>query len=221
MLRGNIMQRLKNNEKGFGTIEIILVLIIVLLIGAVGYLVYKNQHKATVTKVVTITKTSPATNKTSANDPTASWNPYASTVGKFSLKYPSTWVTATKPELCTPGLLLLGANSDNVGKCGSDNFGQLSISSQQQVKTCGLDTGSYNNITQVKVTASGVTGTKTSGTATQSDQILGSLPEGTKSVQYCFNKNGLTYIADYNQISTYPDVLTDFDLMVTKTLKFN
>ena len=37
--------KIKNNEPGFGTIEIILILVIIVLIGAVGWLVYKGHNK--------------------------------------------------------------------------------------------------------------------------------------------------------------------------------
>jgi hypothetical protein len=50
------MGKLKTDEKGFGAVEAILIVIIIVLIGAVGYLVYKNNHKTVVTKVVTVTK---------------------------------------------------------------------------------------------------------------------------------------------------------------------
>ena len=49
------MRLIKKDQNGFGTLELILVLIIVLLIGVVGYMVYKNHN--TPAKVVTVTKT--------------------------------------------------------------------------------------------------------------------------------------------------------------------
>lgn len=39
------MSKLSRNQKGFGVVEAVLVLIILVLIGAVGYLVYKNHQK--------------------------------------------------------------------------------------------------------------------------------------------------------------------------------
>jgi hypothetical protein len=47
------------------------------------------------------------------------------------------------------------------------------------------------------------------------------LPDLTKVVIYSFYANGRTYIAQYNQRIDDPDILPDFDLMITKTLKFS
>ena len=41
----------KQNQSGFGTIEILLVLVIVVLIGVIGYMVYENHYKITSTTV--------------------------------------------------------------------------------------------------------------------------------------------------------------------------
>jgi hypothetical protein len=58
------MKSLNKNEQGFGTVEIIMLVVIIVLIGTVGYLVYKNHHQPT--KVVTITRTI-----TASSSPTA------------------------------------------------------------------------------------------------------------------------------------------------------
>ncbi|HSW85574.1 MAG TPA: hypothetical protein VLF79_03135 [Candidatus Saccharimonadales bacterium] len=42
------MNEISKNENGFGAVGIILIIVILALIGAVGYLVYKNQHQTTV-----------------------------------------------------------------------------------------------------------------------------------------------------------------------------
>ncbi len=59
------MNKINKNQKGFGTVESILVVIIVVLIGAVGFLVYKNHHKtapvASATKTTIVKSTAPKT----------------------------------------------------------------------------------------------------------------------------------------------------------------
>jgi len=60
------MNKLLKNEKGFGAVEALLIAIIVVLIGAVGFLVYKDGHKTTtvVTKTVIVTPKSTASKST-------------------------------------------------------------------------------------------------------------------------------------------------------------
>lgn len=65
-----------------------LVLIIVILIGIVGFMVYKNHNKKTVAKSVATTTTSPKTPNQVATDPYAGWATYTSQSG-FSFKYPT------------------------------------------------------------------------------------------------------------------------------------
>jgi hypothetical protein len=47
------------------------------------------------------------------------------------------------------------------------------------------------------------------------------LPDGTKVVIYLFYAHGRTYVVRYGQRIGEPDILRDFDLMITKTLKFS
>lgn len=62
------MKRLKGNQTGFGALVPILIIIIIGLIGAVGWLVYQNQHKTTTKAVVVKAKTTkPATKATAQN----------------------------------------------------------------------------------------------------------------------------------------------------------
>jgi hypothetical protein len=56
-----MMGKLRNNQKGFGTVEIILIVVIVALIGVVGWFVYKNHNKTT-----------PSTTNTTSTTPTTS-----------------------------------------------------------------------------------------------------------------------------------------------------
>lgn len=50
------MDKFKNNQSGFSTVEAVLVLVIVLLIGVVGFMVYTNHNKITTTDMPTNTK---------------------------------------------------------------------------------------------------------------------------------------------------------------------
>ncbi len=217
------MSKLRRNEAGFSAVEVVLVLVIVALIGVVGYMVYKNHNKTTpvTSQQGATSKTTTPTPKPVATDPPADWTTYSGSDGKISLKYPKTWVMATHPELCSSGILLLGANSSSVGKCATEDFGQVSVTWQPSHANCGdLNSDAWTVNTKETVKISGVSGLKQTATAKAPGAGLGSDPEGTKVVNYCFNAGGDTYVANYTQLSTYPDALSDFNTMVTKTLKF-
>lgn len=215
------MARINKDQKGFTLIEGLLVVIALALVTGVGFYVI-NANKDKKDDTVTSASTSKTSEKTkSVADPTSDWAPYTSTSGKFSLKYPKAWATATHPELCADGIFMLGGNSASVGKCASDDFGQMTVTWRSDRAVCGdLNSDAWTQNSKETVTASGVSGTRIVATAKAPGQGLGSVPEGTATVQYCFVNNGTTYIADYTQLSTYPNVLNDFNTMVTKTLKF-
>jgi len=67
--------KLKSDEQGFSAVEVILVLVIVVLIGAVGFLVYKNHNKTTKASVATTTTTT----KPAATTPTKTTTPASTT----------------------------------------------------------------------------------------------------------------------------------------------
>ncbi len=217
-------------QQGFTAVEAVLILVIVAIIGFVGWYVWhaKNDTNSTYDKAGNLSLASkPASKQKSTSttpqavDPTADWTAYSSKSGVYSLKYPKSWVTATNPELCSEGTLLLGANSKSVGKCASEGFGQISVtSSAGDYSSTSTFSGGYASVTKSSVTVDGVLGVKESGVASGQDAALGSLADGVKVVEYTFYTKGRTYNVTYTQDPTYPDVLSDFDLMVTKTLKF-
>ncbi len=65
------MLKLKNNDDGFSAVELVMVIVIVGLIGVVGWMVYKNHHKAAPVAAVTVTKT---VTKPATTTPTATVN---------------------------------------------------------------------------------------------------------------------------------------------------
>ncbi len=219
---------MKKNQ-GFGLIEGLLILLIIGILAGVGWFVWqskkntdKNLNSAAQTEIKA--GSSKKATATVEKDPTADWVAYSNKEGSFSLKHPKTWVKASNPELCNPGLLLIGADENSVGKCATESFGQMSVSSAEGNYTAeqALASG-YTDVTQETVTVEGVSGTKYSGSA--SGQMLGEGPgglaDGTKVTKYVFYTNSRTYTATYIKASSYPDALSDFNLMVTKTLKFS
>lgn len=214
-----------------GSIEIILIGLVAILVAIGLYLWYGKTHlKGSVEPVSKTTETPKAT-----PDPTAGWKSFTSTSGKFSLKYPPTWVQPVHQDLCTPSILqnsiYLGPTADTVLHCASSYFGMIGVVSVDGDKSsqyvlggnyAGSAIGStYNSSSVQDVKADGVSGKRFSGTVKTSPDGPGSMPVGTKAVLYVFVTNGRTYMAFYTQQPTgNPDVLADFDTMIQKTLKF-
>ena len=93
------MGKLKDGQSGFSAVEGILILVIVVLIGVVGFMVFKNHSKTKPTPVAgTTTKSSSATTPakiTTTPDPYAGWQTYSNS--QVSFKYPSDWKTSNGP----------------------------------------------------------------------------------------------------------------------------
>jgi hypothetical protein len=86
---------LRQNNKGFGAIELLLILLVVVVLAGAGWYVWMRENKA---KTPTTGNTS-TTNKTSQNgttpqskpDPYAGWKTYADTQHHYTFKYPAAW----------------------------------------------------------------------------------------------------------------------------------
>ncbi|MES2971321.1 MAG: hypothetical protein V4702_03310 [Patescibacteria group bacterium] len=219
-------------QSGFGIIQVLLVIVVIGLIGGTSWYVFQARKKTNQSLQNTAnSQNDPLTaepkkeaSKTDV-DPTADWISYTNKVGVFSLKYPKTWATASAPELCTEELVLLGGNSSSVGKCATESFGQMYVVSSigDNRTDLALDTKHYPDVKTAVANADGVTGTRSEGAYKSSaEDVLTQYADGTKVVRYVFYAtNGRTYAATYAQTDGFPDVLADFETMVTKTLKFN
>lgn len=227
-------RRIKNQR---GSLDLIFIVIFfVLAAGLGGYVYYQqrqtqqaelNAGKGVIVSKHVVAKKTPA----AAVDPTAGWTAFTSVKGKFSLKYPSTWVVPINQDLCNAGMfdraIYLGPAAATVLHCASSYFGMMGVFSIAGVHQSDYALGSssngttYENPTDVPVTVSDVTGNRFSGTIKTSAGGPGSLYPGTKTIRYVFYTNGTTYVATYNQQPANPDVSTDFDTMVKSTLKFN
>jgi hypothetical protein len=223
------------NQKDFSLAETLLILVVAGIIGGAGCGMYmdrkeagKRTDNAGSSPESSAEQTGRQKGQPAEPDETDGWAPYVSAEGKFSLRYPKNWVRPTNPEYCTPGLFMAGANAESVGECASDSFGQIYVSSTEgnHISAHKLATNAYpyQNITSQQAQADNIKGTRETGTAKgqMSEQFaMPGLPDGAKVVVYSFYAHGRTYIAQYTQRSGDPNVLRDFDLMVTKTLKFS
>ena len=223
---------MKTNQKGFSLVEGLLIFVIIGLLVFIGIYIHRSNEKvskdllpnSSITKP-NYTKNTGQKNVSTSADATANWQSFSSTDGMFSVKYPKTWVQPNNTQYCDKTLLAfglyLGPNADTVLKCGSDGgFGEISIDSNKE-NNAGFDFKSdYTNVVKKSVVVDGVTGERISAISSGQQQLLGSLPDGTIVVEYTFYTNQKFYVAHYIQKATDPDVLADFDLMITKTLRF-
>ncbi len=226
------------NNKGFALVEGILIFLILAILCGTGWYVWNARSKtndslasAATSSVAIYSKPKPKP----VTDPTADWVTYSSKEGQYSLKYPKSWITAGNPEQCTPGILLLGADSKSVGSCGSGYFGQISIVSVQgdslkdselKAATSGSGNLGYKDIMSSTVDIDNAKGEKQTATASGEDtQGPTGLPKDTRVTKYIIYANSRTYLATYvsgdYQGKAYSDALSDFELMVTKTFKFS
>jgi len=219
---------MKINQKGLSAVEGLLLVVIAAIIGFTGWYVGHTQSSTnkTLTSDNSTTPSFKKKAKSNNTDITADWTAYTSTLGKFSLKHPKAWVTAAHPELCSnstkTGIYMLAPNTASVGACATEGSGEMSVTWQTDKTSCeDLDSSTWKQESKETVTVSGVSATKITATANAPGEGLGLPPEGTKTVQYCLVSNGVMYTADYQQQPNYPDVLNDFNTMVTKTFKLN
>ncbi|HEY5267825.1 MAG TPA: hypothetical protein VII94_01670, partial [Candidatus Saccharimonadales bacterium] len=106
-----------NNEYGFSAVELILVIAVIALLGVVGWLVYKNDHKTTITTVnKNTTSATTSANKSNSGATTTSntysgWKTYTLPVEKLSFRYPSGWTASnTTPPTATQDQVTLTAS---------------------------------------------------------------------------------------------------------------
>lgn len=84
---------LKDNQKGFGATEMLMALVIIALIAAAGWLVYRDNHKtpATVNKPKTLQQNLGKSSGGPNPSQYAGWQSFCSSYGGLCLKYPATW----------------------------------------------------------------------------------------------------------------------------------
>jgi len=125
------------NEKGFGVVEIVLVLVIVGLVGVVGFMVYKNQHKAT-NSTTSTASTTPAQTKTSTTDntkQTATTTPTPTTTVK-----PAVVITewGIKVEFDDADKVTYKMSTDDIGNQYADLYLKDSVASVCQALGVGF-----------------------------------------------------------------------------------
>gem|GEM_PF-1184860 len=226
------------NQKSLSSVEALLILAVIVIIGNVGCSrqvagkTLSNAGGALESGAMRIQQQRGQPKKT---DKTANWIAYVSLKDRFSLRYPKYWsVGFREPQFCFGDVskFVAGATADLVAECGSEYNGQIYVFSEEgnQLDKHKLETDKdfYQNLSSRKVIVDNIEGTRESGTANgqfsekfEEKYTLPGLPDGTKVVVYLFYTHDRTYVAEYDHRIGEPDILRDFELMITKTLKFS
>lgn len=211
--------------------KLLLLLFVVLLIGgagAGGWYYQKRKTDDQKNKVTQLQKQVDDLKKSNeelmamhehaATDATADWTEYKNTAGKFTLKYEPSWNIKVCPD--NPTTVFIAPTVAAQAVCQSEKGAPISVSSldgdQRQIDKAGYPAGA-SGVTKSSITVNGVAGRRAAFTH-DGDEFI---PAGTKQVEYEFFTNGRTYHAVYIQKPTDTDMLSDFELLVTKTLKFS
>ena len=227
------------NQKGWSSIETLLILVIILNLSSVGCSrqgAVKSQGIANEAPRIETKQPPQQKNISEKREETADWITFVSSQGGFSLRHPKNWAVGfQEPQNCFGDVgsdFVAGAAADLVAECATEYRGQIYLSSNEgnQLDSHKLETDKdyYQNLSSQKVTVDNVEGTRESGTAIgqfsekwEEKNVLPGLPDGTNVVVYKFYIHGRTYVAEYNHRIGEPDILRDFSLMITKTLKFS
>lgn len=80
------MNKLARNERGFSVVELLLVLVVVMILGGAGWIVYKRQSPTT-----------QPTAHTTQISPKTGWLMYKSTHSSVEFQYPASWKLEKRP----------------------------------------------------------------------------------------------------------------------------
>ena len=228
---------MRNNHKSrHPFVKTVLIFLALLIVSATAYYAHKiikNTDATLYQANLESQNTVPSFNKGPSIKLTNNWTTYSNQEGSFSLKYPNNWVQPINRRLCASGTfdrtLYLGSSALSVLRCGINGPGQVSVASYigDQRSNYLINNSLFSNIKSKSVGVSGVVGTKVSGTLKSAMSSLGQnkLASGSFVERYTFFTNGNTYVAQYQQNTTTSSLsqtdLSNFDLMITKTLAFH
>lgn len=206
--------KLFKDQRGVGFIVVII--IAVLAIGTVGLFTYRAYQTQ---KAANSKKTEISVSTHTEKGETADWASFTSSSAKLTFKYPADWSSKSCSDNDMTSVYLAPPGTSQA-VCNSEKGAEILVSSMAGNHR-SINATDYaaigTSVSKQAVTIDGVAGQKVSYTANGDDFI----PAETKQVTYEFFTNGRTYIASYVQKPNDPDVLSDFELLVTKTLKFS
>ncbi len=218
------MGKLKDNRQGFAVVETLLVVIIIALIGFVGWYVYhamKNTNNAynSATKTSSSktpkfgTKNKSTASSTKAPDATAGWTTVKSPDGSFSFKTPPSWVSLTCDKSGgSASTVYIASSQGRLAACQSDNTGEasLAVTADNSAAAAPKKQGTDQSFSSESFTANGVKGYKATEVTGADDAIL----PNTKIITYNFLKNGKSFYASYRQPKGAADDAATFEQIV-------
>lgn len=205
-----------HRQQGFSVVEIVLIIVVVFLLGAVGYLFYQNTQKDT--------KASQAANTTldsksdaedtdkQAADKVAADATYTAKDGSYSLKFPNGWELFYSDVAIYGGPVTnkTGAATFTAAASGKDAGGPFKLLYSLQADD------NFDNIKKAgPIAAKSVTGTK----YTEAGQGMGDLEPNTITYHYYFVKNDHSVWVTYAHEPSKPNLSADVEKILT-TLEF-
>lgn len=134
-------------QRGF----VLLPVIIIALIGILGYFVYQNTKLQNVGVNSTSPSSVPNTNfpkPSTTSDPTANWKTYEDTINKFSIKYPNGWSVSKQGgafpwiNIDSPDIAPKGSQDTSIGmSVGIQVFNMLQTITDNDLRQLVVDEG--------------------------------------------------------------------------------
>ncbi len=118
------MYKYSKNENGFSAVETILIVVIVILIGVVGWLAYKDHSKTTTNYVATTSSNNSITTKKSPSMPASTSNIKYLTISQWGVRAPYTSTDTLSYIMSNANLAIIVSKnmSDNYGCTGTNNL---------------------------------------------------------------------------------------------------
>jgi prepilin-type N-terminal cleavage/methylation domain-containing protein len=145
---------MKANQKGFSVVEILIVIVVVGLLGTVGWLVYDRQKNKTDSSTNQTTQQNSVAKEPETQkevDPYEGWETYKSTSEGFTIKYPKDWkltpVNISGSSSYISEQIVLNSTNDfhfdlDVIKLTSSGSGATSCSAASSIATVNGPNGS-------------------------------------------------------------------------------
>ncbi len=87
----NIIGPSEGGQSGFTIVEVVIVVLVIATVGLVGLSAWRSRHNKNSGNNVSVTSSSSSSTSGKTTDVYAGWQTFKSSIGGFSVKYPSSW----------------------------------------------------------------------------------------------------------------------------------